>query len=160
MDSLVTIKYYYHMKIKPKPSLEPNGELFHTEKMPFQLINVGATFQREMDIAFQGLINKYVVFYLDDVTIYSKQINDHLSHLRQKIYCCRKYGIFLNPKKTFFFVTEENLLCFVVSKNGIEFILKELKPFLKFHFLMTRNLCNHFREKLILLEDLCLVLLK
>jgi hypothetical protein len=41
-------------------------------KMPFGLINVGATFQREMDIAFRGLINQSVVVYLDDVTVFSR----------------------------------------------------------------------------------------
>ena len=41
------------------------------DKMPFGLINVGATFQWAMDIAFRGLINKSVVVWLDDITIYS-----------------------------------------------------------------------------------------
>ena len=40
------------------------------DKMPFGLINVGATFQRDMDIAFRGLINKSIVVYLDDITVY------------------------------------------------------------------------------------------
>ena len=40
-------------------------------KMPFGLINAGATFQRAMDIAFRGLIGKFVVIYLDDVTVFS-----------------------------------------------------------------------------------------
>jgi hypothetical protein len=39
-------------------------------KMPFRLINVGATFQRAMDIAFRGLLGECVVVYLDDVTIF------------------------------------------------------------------------------------------
>ena len=42
-------------------------------KMPFGLINAGATFQRAMDIAFKGLVNKSVVIYLDDITVYSKK---------------------------------------------------------------------------------------
>ena len=42
-------------------------------QMPFGIINIGATFQRAMDIAFRGLIHDYVVLYLDDVTIYSKK---------------------------------------------------------------------------------------
>jgi hypothetical protein len=41
--------------------------------MPFGLINAGATFQRAMDIAFKGLINKSVVVYLDDITVFSKK---------------------------------------------------------------------------------------
>ena len=51
-------------------------------KMSFGLINVGATFQRAMDIAFHGLINQSVVVYLDDVTVFSNNKKDHLSHLR------------------------------------------------------------------------------
>ena len=88
-------------------------------KMPFGLINAGATFQREMDIAFRGLIGKFVVIYLDDVTVFSKDRADHLSHLRKVFERCRKYGILLNPKKSVFAVTECKLLGFVVSKQGI-----------------------------------------
>jgi hypothetical protein len=39
------------------------------KKMPFGLINVGATFQRARDIAFRGLINQSVMVYLDEKII-------------------------------------------------------------------------------------------
>ena len=42
------------------------------DKMPFGLINARDTLQWAMDIAFKGLINKSVVVYLDDITVYSK----------------------------------------------------------------------------------------
>jgi hypothetical protein len=51
-------------------------------KIPFGLINSGATFQRAMDIAFRGLINQSVVVYLDDVTVFSKNETNHLAHLQ------------------------------------------------------------------------------
>jgi hypothetical protein len=50
--------------------------------MSFGLINVDATFQWAMDISFHSLINKYVVVYLDDIAIYSKNRLDHISHLK------------------------------------------------------------------------------
>ena len=50
--------------------------------MPSGLINVGATFQQAMDITFKGLINKFVVVYLDDITVYSKTREDHIPHLK------------------------------------------------------------------------------
>ena len=74
-------------------------------KMLFGLINARATFQRAMDIAFRGLIGQFVVVYLDDVTIFSKNRADHLTHLRRVFERCRKYGISLNPKKSIFAVT-------------------------------------------------------
>jgi hypothetical protein len=88
-------------------------------KMPFGLINVGATFQRAMDISFHGLINQSVVVYLDDVTIFSKNKKDHLSHLRTVLERCRKYGISLNPKKSVFVVEQGKLLGFIVSSDGM-----------------------------------------
>lgn len=69
--------------------------------MPFDLINVGATFQRAMDIN-KGLINKSMIVYLDDITMYSKNREDHVEHLRQIFDRCMKYGISLNRKKMVF----------------------------------------------------------
>jgi hypothetical protein len=73
-------------------------------KMPFGLINVGATFQRAMYIFFRGLINQFVIVYLDDVTIFAKNKAYHLAHLRSILQRCRKYDISLNPKKSIFAV--------------------------------------------------------
>eukprot|EP00253_Pinus_taeda_P002829 PITA_02829 len=70
--------------------------------MPFGLINAGATFQRAMDIAFKGLINRTVVVCLDDITVFSRERSNHLHDLNQIFQRCKKYGISLNPKKSFF----------------------------------------------------------
>ena len=72
------------------------------QKMPFGLINAGATFQRAMDITFKGLVNKSVVIYLDDITVYSKKRSNHLRDLKQIFQRCQRYGISLNPKKVLF----------------------------------------------------------
>ena len=92
---------------------------FMYAKMPFRLMNVGATFQRAMDIAFVKELNKFVVIYLDDVTIYSRNQNEHVSHLRIFFLKCRKYGISLNPKKSNFAMMEGKLLAHIISREGI-----------------------------------------
>jgi hypothetical protein len=71
-------------------------------KMPFRLINVGATFQRAMDIAFRGLLGECVVVYLDDVTIFSKNKEDHISHLKKVFNRCRRYGHISEPQEIHF----------------------------------------------------------
>ncbi|KAH9326344.1 hypothetical protein KI387_006522 [Taxus chinensis] len=88
--------------------------------MPFGLSNAGATFQREMDMAFKGLINKIVLIYLDDITVFSKNAADHLFHLRQVFQRCRSFGVSLNPKKCIFLAHEGKLLGHIVSKEGLE----------------------------------------
>jgi hypothetical protein len=88
-------------------------------KMPFRLINAGATFQRAMDIVFRGLLGIFVVVYLDDITVFSKKRDEHIVHLRQIFGRRCRYGISLNPKKSLFCATEGKLLGFVVSKEGM-----------------------------------------
>lgn len=82
-------------------------------------MNAGATFRRAMDITFKGLINKNVVVYLDDINLYSKRRNNHLHDLKQIFEIFKRYRISLNPKKSFFALSEGKLLRFIVSKNGI-----------------------------------------
>jgi hypothetical protein len=44
----------------------------------------------------------------------------HIYYLKQIFERCRRYGISLNPKKSFFSLQEGKLLGFIVSKEGIE----------------------------------------
>jgi len=88
-------------------------------RMPFGLSNVGATFQRHMDIAFMGQVNKFVVIYLNDIIVISKFDHKHLEHLMKVFDRCRKFGISLNPKKSLFAVKEGKLLGHIISKEGV-----------------------------------------
>jgi hypothetical protein len=73
----------------------------------------------EMDITFKVLIGHSVVIYLDDVTIYSKQRDDHPKHLKHIFKRCKKYRFSLNPKKSIFVVSKGKLLGNFISKDGI-----------------------------------------
>eukprot|EP00253_Pinus_taeda_P003730 PITA_03730 len=92
---------------------------FKYVKMPFGLKNVGATFQSERDIAFSKEIHDFLFIYLDELTAFSKLDQEHLEHLRQVFLICRKYGISLNPKKSFFGLEEGKLLGHIIYKDGI-----------------------------------------
>ena len=79
-------------------------------KMPFSLMNAGATFQRAMDISFSDELSYFIIIYLDDVTVFSKTDEEHLEHLRKVFEKWRNFGIYLNPKKTLFGLQEGKLL--------------------------------------------------
>ena len=63
---------------------------FMYDKMTFGLMNAGATFQRAMDIDFVGERDKFVVIYLDDITVFSQSYDEHLKQLKQTFLKCRK----------------------------------------------------------------------
>jgi hypothetical protein len=88
-------------------------------KMPFGLMNAGATFQRAMDIAFIGEKYQFVVIYLDDITVFSRPDKGHCCHLKKVFLKCRRYGLYLNPNKSLFAMKEGKLLGHIVSAEGV-----------------------------------------
>ena len=94
-------------------------ETYAYDRIPFGLKNVGATFQRAMDHAFNRLIGKFMADYQDDLTVQSKKREDHIHHLRKVFEICRLYGVFLNPKKCLFAINQGKLLGHIVYKEGI-----------------------------------------
>jgi hypothetical protein len=72
-----------------------------------------------MDIAFIGEKDKFVVIYLDDITVFSKTDKDHRCHLKKVFWKCWRYGLSLNPKKLLFSMQEGKLLDHIVSTEGV-----------------------------------------
>ena len=62
-------------------------------------MNTRETFQRAMDIEFIRENDKFVVNYLDDITMYSQSDKEHCDHLRKVFLKCKKFGLSLNLKK-------------------------------------------------------------
>ena len=90
------------------------------DKMPFGLLSAGATFQRAMDLDFVGIKDKFLLTYLNDLTVYSHSHHHHLQHLRKVFLKCRRYGISLNPNKSQFALEEGKLLGHIISAEGVK----------------------------------------
>ena len=85
-----------------------------------------------MDISFSKEKDKFVVIYMDDITIFSKSDRDHVKHLEKVFLRCRRYGISLNPRKTIFSLKEGKLLGHIISKDGIIIDPDRVDAILKF----------------------------
>ena len=78
---------YNQIKVLPedqeKTAFTTPWSTFMYVKIPFGLMDVGATFQCAMDIAFAGEIGKFVVIYMDDIMVYSRSDREHIHHLEK-----------------------------------------------------------------------------
>jgi hypothetical protein len=72
-----------------------------------------------MDISFIGDKDKFVVIYLDDITVFSRYDKKHCYHLRNVFLKCRKFGLSLNPKRPLFSMKEGKLLGHIISYEGV-----------------------------------------
>lgn len=77
-------------------------------KMSSGLASVGPTFQKAMKMAFKGMLENFVLVYLDDIIVFSKHAIDHFDHLRQVFIRSREYGMSLNPKECVFSSIKES----------------------------------------------------
>jgi hypothetical protein len=87
--------------------------------MPFGLCNAPATFQRLMDDVLQDLLWDFVVVYLDDLNIFSRTFEEHLTHLRTVFDRLKQAGLKLNPEMCRFVSPELTFLGHVIDKQGI-----------------------------------------
>lgn len=53
------------------------------------ILNASATFQREMDFTLRELTGMPVVVYLDDLTIFSRDLHDHVMQFQPVFQKCR-----------------------------------------------------------------------
>ena len=73
-----------------------------------------------MNHVLRAFIGKFVVVYFDDILIYSKNLDDHLIHLKYVLDVLRKERLFANLKKCTFCMDKLVFLGFVVSARGIQ----------------------------------------
>ncbi|GJP75462.1 hypothetical protein CLOP_g5906 [Closterium sp. NIES-67] len=70
--------------------------------MPFGLTNAPATFQAEMNHILRPLLDECVVVYLDDILIYSRDMKQHVEHLRRVFEILRRERFYVKLSKSEF----------------------------------------------------------
>ncbi|MBW0559962.1 hypothetical protein O181_099677 [Austropuccinia psidii MF-1] len=88
--------------------------------MPFGLTNAPASFQNLVNDIFQDLLNVYVVVYLDDIMVFSKSEEEHVTHVSTVLSRLRANNPFAKASKCLFHVSSVEYLGYVVSSEGLK----------------------------------------
>ena len=71
--------------------------------MPFGLINARAVFMCLMNNVLHKYLNKFVVFFIDDILIYSKTKEEHEEYLKIILQVLREHKLYAKFSKCSFF---------------------------------------------------------
>ena len=99
--------------------------------MPFGLANALATFQAYINTLIAGLLNYFVVMYLDNILIYSKNLKEYKEHMQQVLLQLRKYKLYAKLSKCKFSILKLEFLSFYVKVDGIKLDLKRIYSIIK-----------------------------
>uniref|UniRef100_A0A670IJD3 Gypsy retrotransposon integrase-like protein 1 n=1 Tax=Podarcis muralis TaxID=64176 RepID=A0A670IJD3_PODMU len=88
--------------------------------MPFGLCNAPAVFQRYINHVFQDLLDKYVVVYLDDILIYSRDPARHEGHVRTVLQRLREHRLYAKLSKCEFHQRTVDFLGHRLSPDGVQ----------------------------------------
>jgi len=99
--------------------------------MPFGLSNTLVTFQAYINKSLVGLLDHFVVVYLDDILIYSKDLEQYHEHVQQVLARLRKYKLYAKLSKCEFDIQEVEFLGFIVSLDGVRADPKRIRSITK-----------------------------
>ena len=87
--------------------------------MPFGLTNAPAAFMDLMNRVFHPYLIQFVVVFIDDILVYSKDAQEQEHHLRIVLQILRENKLFSKLSKCDFWLKEVSFLCHIVSVEGI-----------------------------------------
>lgn len=87
--------------------------------MPFGLTNAPAVFQSLVNDVLREFLHRFVFVYLDDILIFSPDLDTHQTHVCQVLSHLLQKHLFVKAKKCSFHMTSVSFLGHIVNKGTI-----------------------------------------
>ena len=104
---------------KQKSAFNTQNNKFEFNVASFGLQGLPAYFSKVMSSIFRGISYKYMVHYIDDLLVYSPDVQTHIQHLQTVFDRIRGANLRIHPQKSIFCTTRVVYLGHVFSSQGI-----------------------------------------
>ena len=95
--------------------------------MSFELIIALTMFQTYINNVLREHLDIFVMIYLDDILVYSKNESDHKVHVKKVLKALKKVDLWIKSEKSQFYQTEIKFLSYIITDKSIKMNLKKVR---------------------------------
>ncbi|GJZ80083.1 putative reverse transcriptase domain-containing protein [Tanacetum coccineum] len=124
-ESRTTDKYkrYHQLRVRdediPKTAFRTWYGYYEFQVMPFSLTNAPAVFMDLMNRVCKPYLDKFVIVFIDDILIYSRNKEEHADHLRIILKLLKNEKLYAKFSKCDFWISIVQFLGHVIDSQGI-----------------------------------------
>ncbi|GKA37369.1 reverse transcriptase domain-containing protein, partial [Tanacetum coccineum] len=114
---------YHQLRVReediPKTAFRTRYGHYEFQVMPFGLTNAPAVFMDLMNRVCKPYLDKFVIVFIDDILIYSKNKQEHKEHLKIILELLKKEELYAKFSKCEFWIPKVQFLGHVIDSEGI-----------------------------------------
>ncbi|GJV35871.1 putative reverse transcriptase domain-containing protein [Tanacetum coccineum] len=114
---------YHQLRVReqdiPKTAFRTRYGHYEFQVMPFGLTNTPAAFMDLINRACKPYLDKFVIVFIDDILIYSKDEKEHKEHLKAILELLKKEQLYAKFSKCEFWIPKVQFLGHVIDSRGI-----------------------------------------
>ncbi|GKD45763.1 putative reverse transcriptase domain-containing protein [Tanacetum coccineum] len=114
---------YHQLRVReqdiPKTAFRTRYGHYEFQVMPFGLTNAPAVFMDLMNRVCKPYLDKFVIVFIDDILIYSKDEKEHEEHLKSILELLKKEQLYAKFSKCEFWIPKVQFLGHVIDSRGI-----------------------------------------
>nr|GEY39440.1 hypothetical protein [Tanacetum cinerariifolium] len=112
--SKINLRYGYHqLRVHeediPKIVIRTRYDHYEFQVMPFGMTNASAVFMDLMNQVCKPYLDKFIIFFIDDILIYSKSKEEHAEHLKLILELLKKEELYAKFLKCDFWLSRKNV---------------------------------------------------
>ncbi|GJS57908.1 putative reverse transcriptase domain-containing protein [Tanacetum coccineum] len=114
---------YHQLRVReqdvPKTAFRTRYGHYEFQVMPFGLTNAPAVFMDLMNRVCKPYLDKFVIVFIDDILIYSKDEKEHEEHLKTILELLKEEKLYAKFSKCEFWIPKVQFLGHVIDSRGI-----------------------------------------
>ncbi|GKC24883.1 putative reverse transcriptase domain-containing protein [Tanacetum coccineum] len=114
---------YHQLRVRdediPKTAFRTRYRHYEFQVMPFSLTNAPVVFMDLMNRVCKPYLDKFMIVFIDDILIYSRNKEEHANHLRIILELLKKEKLYAKFSKCDFWISIMQFLGHIIDSEGI-----------------------------------------